>query len=361
MMRQQPIVHKKSKRFYNCNMKLALSDASQLVPNQITCDGVTWKKKDLAWEQIEKQFNAQSGAIFRSSKTLRIKYETLKRTVRKKSAALRTELYRTGGGPNTATPLDSTEILLKSLISLSTDGLESVYDSDVLPLVQNEEDDLKLSMEEYIVLPSASEDLELVKETDNHFDDEAEPTIKNPSILHENEISTDGPILKINENVLEDIQGGTTTPPSGSQPNLKIMKRPALFDEPLLERQNINKKKLKKKIATEEFDNMINDNELEKIPCGTTPPSHKEWDVSSRRNLKTKKHPALIVNTPNKGKKAFDMLTEKKMELVQLQKQLLEAEIIEKKKEWEFNEKERQWKEEEYKLKLAKLRKELND
>ncbi|RVE44237.1 hypothetical protein evm_011136 [Chilo suppressalis] len=107
---------------------------------------------------------------------------------------------------------------------------------------------------------------------------------------------------------------------------------------------------------------MINsDNELENIPCGTTLPSNKKWDVTSRRNLRMKKHPALIVNTPNKGKKTFDLLTEKKIELVQLQKELLEAEIIEKKKEWEFNEKERQWKEEEYQLKLANLRKELKD
>ncbi|RVE51976.1 hypothetical protein evm_003442 [Chilo suppressalis] len=298
-------------------------------------DGVTWKKKEFAWKQIEKDFNAQSGAIFRSSKTLRIKYECLKRTVRKKSAALRTELYRTGGGPNTATPLDSTEIYLKSLISLSTDGLESVYDSDVLPPVQNEEDGPKLSMEDYVVLPSASKDLEFVTVTDSHFDDETELTLQNPIILQENEISTDEilspPLTKIN-------------------------------DEPLLERQNKNEKTIKKKIATENFCNMINsDNELENIPCGTTPPSNKKWDVTSRRNLRTKKHPALIVNTPNEGKKTFDLLTEKKLELVQLQKELLQAEIIEKKKEWEFNEKERQWKEEEYQLKLAKLRKELND
>lgn len=58
--------------------------------------------------------------------------------MRKKSAAIRSELYRTGGGPNTSIPLDSTEVQIKSMISLSTDGLESIYDSDVLPPVQNE-------------------------------------------------------------------------------------------------------------------------------------------------------------------------------------------------------------------------------
>lgn len=69
----------------------------------------------------------------------------------------------------------------------------------------------------------------------------------------------------------------------------------------------------------------------------------------------------VLTATPNVSNKSFDKLTEAKLELIQLQKQLLEAEIIEKKKEWEFNEKERQWKEEEYKLKLLKLRKEINE
>lgn len=42
--------------------------------------------------------------------------------------------------------------------------------------------------------------------------------------------------------------------------------------------------------------------ESENIPCGSTPPSHLKWDVTSRRNLKTKRHPALI------GKTQFSML-----------------------------------------------------
>ncbi|RVE44236.1 hypothetical protein evm_011135 [Chilo suppressalis] len=40
------------------------------------------------------------------------------------------------------------------------------------------EDGPKLSMEEYVVLPSASKDLEFVTETDSHFDDVTEPTLK---------------------------------------------------------------------------------------------------------------------------------------------------------------------------------------
>lgn len=96
-------------------------------------DASTWKTKEKAWKCIEGEFNARSGGPPRSNKTLRIKYEGLKRTVRKKSAAIRSELYRTGGGCNTAVPLDNTEEKLKGIITLSVDGLESLYDSDVLP------------------------------------------------------------------------------------------------------------------------------------------------------------------------------------------------------------------------------------
>ncbi|KAL0810517.1 hypothetical protein ABMA28_010638 [Loxostege sticticalis] len=100
----------------------------------------------------------------------------------------------------------------------------------------------------------------------------------------------------------------------------------------------------------------LNIEELDNVPH-----THKKWDVTSRKQLKTKRHPVLIANNPNASKKSFDKLSEAKLELVLLQKQLLEAEIIERKKEWEFNERERKWKEEEYKLKLDKLKKEINE
>lgn len=75
----------------------------------------------------------------------------------------------------------------------------------------------------------------------------------------------------------------------------------------------------------------------------------------------------------------MDDFTQARLELVQLQKTLLEAEQIEKKKEWEFQDKERKWKEEErqkekefrdkkrkwkeeeYKLRIEKLRMELKN
>ncbi|KAJ8705908.1 hypothetical protein PYW07_010685 [Mythimna separata] len=93
-------------------------------------DARTWKMKEAAWKSIHKEFNARSGCIFRSVKTLRIKYEGMKRTVRKKSAARRSELDQTGNYQNTH-PLDEAEEKIKAMLASSTDGFESI-DYDML-------------------------------------------------------------------------------------------------------------------------------------------------------------------------------------------------------------------------------------
>ncbi|XP_022818412.1 uncharacterized protein LOC111350919 [Spodoptera litura] len=111
-------------------------------------DASTWKQKEAAWKAIQNDFNARSGGTFRTTKTLKVKYEGLKRTVRKKSAAIRSELYRTGGGRNTAPPLDNVEEQVKSMISLSTDGLHSIYDSDVIQENQGTQDNINVPDEQ---------------------------------------------------------------------------------------------------------------------------------------------------------------------------------------------------------------------
>ncbi|XP_050553315.1 myb/SANT-like DNA-binding domain-containing protein 4 [Spodoptera frugiperda] len=108
-------------------------------------DASTWKMKEAAWEDIQKVFNARSGGTFRTTKTLKVKDEGLKRLVRKKSAVIRSELYRIGGGRNTAPPLDNVEEQIKCLISLSTDGMQSIYDSDVI--IQENQDNINVPKE----------------------------------------------------------------------------------------------------------------------------------------------------------------------------------------------------------------------
>ncbi|KAF9808189.1 hypothetical protein SFRURICE_017341 [Spodoptera frugiperda] len=126
-------------------------------------DASTWKMKEAAWEDIQKEFNALSGGTFRTTKTLKVKYEGLKRLVRKKSAAIRSELYRTGGGRNTAPPLDNVEEQIKSLISLSTDGMQSIYDSDVI--IQENQDNINVPKESLQVAEISLVDVPEVEES----------------------------------------------------------------------------------------------------------------------------------------------------------------------------------------------------
>ncbi|CAG9130995.1 unnamed protein product [Plutella xylostella] len=93
-------------------------------------DAVTWQEKESCWKIIEAKFNATSGATYRSAKNLKTKYEGLKRETRKKSACIRAETYRTGGGTSTAVPLTDTELKIKDMILLSVDGMKSDFDSD---------------------------------------------------------------------------------------------------------------------------------------------------------------------------------------------------------------------------------------
>lgn len=68
-----------------------------IIENKRT-NATTWKDKIEAWEQICKEFNAASGNFPRSMKTIRSKYETIKKNIRKKCSLLKSEQTKTGGG-----------------------------------------------------------------------------------------------------------------------------------------------------------------------------------------------------------------------------------------------------------------------
>jgi hypothetical protein len=66
---------------------------AQIIENKRT-DAVPWQEKKNAWENIGKKFNSQSYNNNRTTKMLQIKYEGLKRTLRKKKAKNSFETYR---------------------------------------------------------------------------------------------------------------------------------------------------------------------------------------------------------------------------------------------------------------------------
>ncbi|PZC78030.1 hypothetical protein B5X24_HaOG202702 [Helicoverpa armigera] len=100
-----------------------------IIENKKT-DAVTNKDKEAAWGRIASSFNATtSGTTTRSSKTLKLKYEGIKKATKKKMSCRRQELYRTGGGPSNAPDFDDVEEKVLAICS-NIIGLEARNDSD---------------------------------------------------------------------------------------------------------------------------------------------------------------------------------------------------------------------------------------
>lgn len=100
-----------------------------IIENKKT-DAVTNKDKKAAWNTIATQFNAaSSGPTVRTSRTLQLKYESLKKNTKKKMTVHRQEMYRTGGGPSAAPAFDDVEEKVLSICS-NISGLDARNDSD---------------------------------------------------------------------------------------------------------------------------------------------------------------------------------------------------------------------------------------
>ncbi|KAK9720028.1 Myb/SANT-like DNA-binding domain [Popillia japonica] len=92
-------------------------------------DCVSWANKKEAWAAIEKEFNVSSGQSFRTAEALHAKYETIKKDIRKKAAAIKKSIFLTGGGQESSPEyLDFEEKLLR-IIYMSIEGLSSIGDS----------------------------------------------------------------------------------------------------------------------------------------------------------------------------------------------------------------------------------------
>ncbi|GLH09269.1 Uncharacterized protein GBIM_14375, partial [Gryllus bimaculatus] len=97
-------------------------------------DATTWQEKDLAWNAIERSFNRADGCVFRDAKHLKLKYEALKRDVRKKVAAIRAQIHNTDNGAANVPSLTPIEEKVKDMIFLFVEGGENVDDSNqILP------------------------------------------------------------------------------------------------------------------------------------------------------------------------------------------------------------------------------------
>ncbi|KAL1490657.1 hypothetical protein ABEB36_013316 [Hypothenemus hampei] len=93
-------------------------------------DAVTWKEKNKAWDSIATKFNALSGQINRTAKELKLKYDCIKKNIKKKQARNKFERFKTGGGEASIEELTNYEEKVLSYIALGVDGLPSENDCD---------------------------------------------------------------------------------------------------------------------------------------------------------------------------------------------------------------------------------------
>lgn len=91
-------------------------------------NAMTWKQKSDTWDKIQNNFNACTSIVPRSSKTLRLKYESIKREIRKKCTAHKYDVFRDGTSAENSRFLLPFEEKVLAVINSTCDN--SIYSED---------------------------------------------------------------------------------------------------------------------------------------------------------------------------------------------------------------------------------------
>ncbi|XP_037821207.1 uncharacterized protein LOC119610154 [Lucilia sericata] len=101
-------------------------------------DAVNWKIKNEAWMKLEECFKSQSG-IHRPWKTLRDKYDNMKRKSKMELATEKRETYRTGGGIPANASVSAVSEKILSLVGNSATGLYNPFNNDTNNNINDEQ------------------------------------------------------------------------------------------------------------------------------------------------------------------------------------------------------------------------------
>lgn len=108
-------------------------------------DSVTNEDKEKAWQKITDIFNSQN-TTFRSSETLKIFYNNLKKNLKKKAADYKKETHLTGGGSAPPDLTYSEQKLLTILNKKTIYGLNAnMHDSDATDIAKKNDMNAKAS------------------------------------------------------------------------------------------------------------------------------------------------------------------------------------------------------------------------
>lgn len=94
-------------------------------------DTNTNKIKAEAWVKICNEFNSQLGEPYRSDKTLKNKYENIKKRAKQRFADHKKYVTGTGGGPHKDILISDTDTSLHEILGTQLTGLTSEFDSDM--------------------------------------------------------------------------------------------------------------------------------------------------------------------------------------------------------------------------------------
>ncbi|KAK4883041.1 hypothetical protein RN001_006360 [Aquatica leii] len=199
-----------------------------------------WKEKNEAWETVALSFNARTSTLVqRDSMNLKAKYEAIKKSLKKKVAQEKCNLYVTGGGPKITIMYKDWEEKLLAILKLAICGLSSIHDCDDLPQslaatvmpvssVQQITDAGVLPV--FVVsLPSACEDIEgsnlLIQENPKVVEDSEMQIVSEVSIASGSSVKdTEETLLPINSTTKK---WDTWTPTSlRSRKSLVLRKQP---------------------------------------------------------------------------------------------------------------------------------------
>lgn len=125
--------HKRTANFTDTeeSLLLCLVKKYQHILESKKTDCITSKQKNQCWNNIEKDFNGQSGQTYRSSVVLKKKYENLKKRTKKKYADERCYQLGTGGGPLIESKLTNVDNEIMDIVgSTRIKGLPSSFGGD---------------------------------------------------------------------------------------------------------------------------------------------------------------------------------------------------------------------------------------
>lgn len=115
------------------DLLVSLAEVKKHIIENKKSGATAWHDKEKAWLAIERAFNRSSGLVYRDHKTLKLKYEGIKRDIRKKTALMRADISKADSGVSKPPVFTATEQKVREIL-LSVEGNESNIDSDfVLP------------------------------------------------------------------------------------------------------------------------------------------------------------------------------------------------------------------------------------